>query len=172
MNNDDSKKNDKEKKDFFLPIVIIICIFNVLFNMFFFQLAFVHGTSMSPTLKPEQLLIINKISDIETYERGDVVIFDANGKKLIKRLIAFPNEKVQIIDNNIYINEEKIDDYVNVKMKDYGCLKEQITLKENEYIFLGDNRNNSLDCRDLGPIKKENIIGKIIFRFFPLDTEF
>lgn len=164
-------KNEK-KKDFFIPIVGIICVCSLLFNIFLFQLAFVNGNSMAPTMKAGQLLLINKIADVETYERGDIIIFDVNGRKLIKRLIGLPGETVQIIDNDIYINQEKIQDYIDVNIEEYGCLKEPVTLKEDEYFFLGDNRNNSLDCRELGPIKKDNIIGKIIFRFFPLDTQF
>lgn len=168
-----NNKTEKEKKkDFFIPITILICICSILFNMFFYQLAFVNGNSMFPTMKDGQLLIIDKISSTETYKRGDIIIFDVDGKKLIKRLVALPGETVQIKNNDIYINDNKIEDYVDIDMEDIGCLENTITLNKDEYVFLGDNRNNSSDSRKYGPIKKEKIIGKIIFRFFPLDTKF
>ena len=167
-------ENEKGKKkvDLFIPILILIVIASYFFNAYLFQLAFVNGSSMSPTMEHGQLLIINKVQDKSEYQRGDIIIFDNDGRKLIKRLIAFPGETVQIVENNIYINGEKIDDYVNVNMESYGVLEKPLTLKDGEYIFLGDNRNNSCDSREIGPVHIDNIVGKIIFRFIPLDTEF
>ena len=167
-----NEEKGKKKVDLFFPILILVVIASYLFNLFLFQLAFVSGSSMSPTMEHGQLLIINKVQDISEYQRGDVIIFDNNGTKLIKRLIAFPGETIQIVDNKIYINGEKIDDYVDVEMQSYGILEEPVTLKSDEYIFLGDNRNNSYDSREIGPIKTEKIVGRIIFRFWPLDTKF
>ena len=167
-----NEEKGKKKVDLFFPILILVVIASYLFNAFLFQLAFVSGWSMSPTMEHGQLLIINKVQDISEYQRGDIIIFDNNGTKLIKRLIAFPGETVQIVDNKIYINGEKIDDYVDVEMQSYGILEEPVTLKSDEYIFLGDNRNNSYDSREIGPIKTEKIVGRIIFRFWPLDTKF
>ena len=104
---------------------------------------------MSPTMEHGQLLIINKIQDKTEYQRGDIIIFDHNGTKLIKRLIAFPGEMVQIVDNKIYINGEKIDDYVNVDMISYGILEEPIILKENEYINHGEILHSTKDYQSL-----------------------
>ena len=63
-------------------------------------------------------------------------------------------------------SSEKIEDFVDVEMNSYGVLERPVTLKEDEYIFLGDNRNNSSDSREIGPVKAENVVGRIIFRFF------
>ena len=167
-----NEENGKKIVDLFFPILILVVIASYLFNSFLFQLAFVNGSSMSPTMEHGQLLVINKVQDISEYQRGDIIIFDNDGTKLIKRLIAFPGETVQIVDNKIYINGEKIDDYVEVEMQSYGVLETPTTLKEGEYIFLGDNRNHSYDSRDFGPVKAESIVGRIIFRFWPLDTNF
>ena len=167
-----NEEKGKKKVDLFFPILILVVIASYLFNAFLFQLAFVSGSSMSPTMEHGQLLVINKVQDISEYQRGDIIIFDNDGTKLIKRLIAFPGETVQIVDNKIYINGEKIDDYVDVEMQSYGVLETPTTLKEGEYIFLGDNRNHSYDSRDFGPVKTESIVGRIIFRFWPLDTNF
>lgn len=169
---DVTNKEEKKKMDWFFPILLLVVLASYLFNSYLFQLAFVNGSSMSPTMEHGQLLIINKIQPKEEYQRGDIVIFDDNGRKLIKRLIALPGETVQIVDNNIYINGEKIKDYIDVDMESYGKLEKPVKLGENEYIFLGDNRNNSCDSRELGPISIDKIVGRIIFRFLPLDTKF
>ena len=163
---------EKKKFDWFFPILILVVIASYFFNSYLFQLAFVNGDSMLPTMENRQLLIINKFQPVEEYERGDIIIFDNEGRKLIKRLIAFPGETVQIVDNNIFINGEKIEDYVDVDMESYGKLEKPLTLKENEYILLGDNRNNSYDSREIGPVNVEKFVGRIVFRFFPLDTKF
>ena len=163
-------KNKSDKK--FYITLICIFIFSILCNTFCFQLAQVNGSSMYPTMKDGQLLVISKLANKDEYQRGDIIIFKAHGKKLIKRLIGLPGETIQIIDNDIYINGEKIKDYVDVDMEDYGVLNDKITLKEDEYFFLGDNRNNSSDCRIFGAIHKSDIIGKIIFRFIPTSTKF
>lgn len=158
------------KDHYFVFIIVLIC--SIIFNMFFFQLAVVKGDSMYPTLKNGQLLIVNKIASTDTYERGDILICDVNGTKIIKRLIALPNETIQIIDNDIYINNEKIPDFIDVQMEDYGYLSSPLTLQEDEYVLMGDNRNNSLDSRSFGQVKEQNIIGKVVFRFLPLSTTF
>lgn len=161
-------KVDKNKG--FIISVIAVFIISFLFNAFIVQLAKVNGESMMPNFEPSQLLVVSKISSKDNYKRGDVIIFKYNGKKLIKRLVGLPGEKVQIIDNDIYINDSKIEDYVDIKMTEIENNKltgEGITLKEGEYIFLGDNRNNSIDSRRFGVVKKKDVIGKVILRFIP-----
>lgn len=161
-------KVDKNKG--FIISVIVVFIISFLLNAFVVQLAKVNGESMMPNFEPSQLLVVSKISSKDNYKRGDIIIFKYNGKKLIKRLVGLPGEKVQIIDNDIYINDSKIEDYVDIKMTEIENNKltgKGITLKEGEYIFLGDNRNNSIDSRRFGVIKKKDIIGKVILRFIP-----
>ena len=98
-------KNKSDKK--FYITLICIFIFSILCNTFCFQLAQVNGSSMYPTMKDGQLLVISKLANKDEYQRGDIIIFKAHGKKLIERLIGLPGETIQIIDNDIYINGER-----------------------------------------------------------------
>ena len=159
-------------KNYFI-IVLITSIVCFLINIFVVQLAQVNGSSMYPTLEDGQMLLVSKISKVTNdYERGDIVIFKHNGKNLIKRLIALPGETIQIIGNDIYINDKKIEDYVDVDMEEIrnNYFTDKVTLAEDEYVFFGDNRNNSVDCRQIGPVKRKDIVGKVILRFIPFDT--
>ena len=77
-----------------------------------------------------------------------------------------PGETISIKNNKVYIDDHKIkDDYAVGDTENV----EEITLKDNEYFVLGDNREVSKDSRVIGPIKKENIKGKAIFRLFPFN---
>lgn len=158
----------KKRENKLIVILIIVSICTILFNTFVAQLAQVSGDSMNPTLNSGQMLVISKLhKTADKFERGDIIIFDWNGKHLIKRLIGLPGETVQIKDNSIYINDKKIDDYVDIEVYDAGILSEGITLGEKEYIFLGDNRNNSTDSREFGAVNESVIIGKVLCRILP-----
>ncbi len=82
----------------------------------------------------------------------------------IKRVIGLPGETVQIIDSDIYINGKVVtENYGKEPIEDPGLAKNAITLGEDEYFVLGDNRNDSTDSRIIGPIKEESICGKVLF---------
>lgn len=155
-----------------LIIVIIIILFLMLYVVSVTQVV---GSSMYPTLKDGEVLILNKFQyrffDIK---RGDIVSLDYEDTKyLIKRIIGLPGETVKIVDNKLYINdkiyeEEYLSDdlqYDDFSLTDLGYSK----IPENMYLVLGDNRENSLDSREIGLIKEEDINGKISLRFWPLN---
>ena len=81
---------------------------------------------------------------------------------------SLPFETVQIIDGCIYINGEKLDDFVDVEIKNGGIASELLILGEGQYFLLGDNRNNSEDSRNewLGIVSQEQIKGKVLFKIF------
>lgn len=155
-----------------LIIVIIIILFLMLYVVSVTQVV---GSSMSPTLKDEEVLILNKFQyrffDIK---RGDIVSLDYEDTKyLIKRIIGLPGETVKIVNNQLYINDKIYEEeylandlnYDDFSLTDLGYSK----IPEDMYLVLGDNRENSLDSREIGLIKKEDINGKISLRIWPLN---
>lgn len=155
-----------------LIIVIIIILFLMLYVVSVTQVV---GSSMSPTLKDEEVLILNKFQyrffDIK---RGDIVSLDYEDTKyLIKRIIGLPGETIKIVNNQLYINDKIYEEeylandlnYDDFSLADLGYSK----IPEDMYLVLGDNRENSLDSREIGLIKKEDINGKISLRFWPLN---
>ncbi len=129
-----------------------------LVNCFFYQICFVVGNSMNPTLYNKELIVIKKYNLNLKY--NDIVVIKKNKKIVIKRIIGMPNDTIEIT-NYPYVNGEKFDDgYI----KDKGNLF-HVTLNDNEYFVLGDNRNESIDSRfeEIGVINKKDIIGKMIW---------
>lgn len=160
-------------KDTFKYLIIILIILFII--TFIVSITKVVGNSMNPTLKNGEVLILNKIkykfSDIK---REDIVSLKyADTKYLIKRVIGLPGENIEIINNKLYINgklytEEYLSNnlnYQDFRLSDLGFNK----IPDNMYLVLGDNREISLDSRKIGLIKKEDIEGKISFRFWPLN---
>jgi signal peptidase I len=135
------------------------------------------GSSMEPTLKADDSIIINKFSyRFSSPKRFDVIVFKQSGKEHsyynIKRIIGLPGETVQFKDGNIYINGSIVKEAANVEpMANYGLAEEPITLEENEYFVLGDNRNNSEDSRfaSIGNIRRDEIIGEAFLRLSPFN---
>ena len=134
------------------------------------------GSSMESTLAANDPIIINKFAyRISDPKRFDVIVFKQSGKEHsfynIKRIIGLPGETVFIKDGNIYINGEMIEEYSIVEpMINYGLAGEEISLEDNEYFVLGDNRNNSEDSRfaSIGNITRDEIIGKVLYAYPPL----
>lgn len=144
-------------------IIIIIAI--ILIRAFIITPVRVDGNSMKNTFEDGDLLLLFKLGNVD---RFDVVVLDEeyDDEIIIKRIIGLPGEKVEIKNGKIYINEEEIsDDYGYGETSDY----EKTTLSADEYFILGDNRLISKDSRYFGPVKEEEIMGKIILRFYPFN---
>ena len=135
------------------------------------------GSSMDNTLSADESIIINKFSyRVSDPKRFDVIVFKQSGKEHsfynIKRIIGLPGETIIMKEGGIYINNELLVDIVNVdELLNYGLAGEEITLEDNEYFVLGDNRNNSEDSRfaSVGNITKDEIIGKAAIRISPFN---
>lgn len=148
---------ERKTKIFFSILFIGLVVFIISQN--FYQLCFVRGISMQPTLQEGQMLIVKKYNVDINY--NDIVVINKNKKIIIKRIAGLPHDTVQINDY-VFINGEKKD---NIYTKNPGNAKEKIILKQNEFFVLGDNRQNSIDSRfdEIGIIREDEIIGKIIF---------
>ena len=149
----------KEKIKDFLPYLIILVVV-VLFRTFIATPIKVDGMSMYPTLEGNEIMILNKLGKIQRY---NIVVVKEEKEDLIKRVIGLPNETIEIVEGNIYINGKKIEEnYGKGETSDYPKTK----LKSDEYFVLGDNRENSKDSRSIGPVKKKQIKGNTSFIIF------
>ena len=153
---------DAFKYILFIVIVLLIVIYVV-------GLQQIVGDSMNPTFNNGDIVIIDKLTPrFNNIKRGDIISFYYDDSKfLVKRVIGLPGESVKIKDNKIYINDKVINDYVyNTNTEDFTLEYDKIP--DNHYFVLGDNRSNSLDSREIGLIKKENIIGKKVIKIWPI----
>lgn len=163
--------------DIIETIVIALAIFVIIY-LFLFQPHQVRGNSMSPNLHDNNYLLTDKISyRLNNPKRGEIVIFVAPKNEeydYIKRIVGLPEEKVSINENNqVLINDQKLDEsYLPTGTETFGGafleIGKTITVPEDEYFILGDNRNHSSDSRDWGFVPRKNIIGKAWFRYWPL----
>ncbi|MDO5156947.1 MAG: signal peptidase I [Eubacteriales bacterium] len=138
----------------------------------------VSGESMCDTLYDEDNLWVSKISyRLHDPERFDIVVFPAenNTTYYIKRIIALPGEKIRIDEEGkIYINDEVLEENYGKEVIEedlVGRAYENVTLGDDEYFVMGDNRNRSLDSREeeVGNIKREDLKGKAVLRIWPLN---
>ena len=153
----------------------VIFALTFLFITFVAQRTEVSGSSMEPTLQDGDSLVVDKVSyRFSDPSRYDIVIFPyqyGNNQYFIKRVIGLPGETVRIDENgNIYINGSKLSEgYGAEVISDPGRAFEGVTLGEDEYFVMGDNRNHSMDSRDIsvGNIHKKKILGKAFIRVYP-----
>lgn len=161
-------------KDTFGYILVIIAV--ILVANYVVTLQQNVGPSMQPTLNNGDALILNKTAyKLGAVKRNDVIAFLYDGTKyLVKRVIGLPGERIDYKDNVLYINGKAYnenflsDDVITTDfiMEDIkGC--EDGTIPENTYLVLGDNRTDSMDSRDIGVVKKEDIMGKTTLRIWP-----
>ena len=175
------KKEDKEiniVKDLLFLCMYILIVIGICWAVLTYvgQRTEVSGESMSNTLHSGDTLWIDKLEyEFGSPKRFDVVVFPYEEEEdtfYIKRIIGLPGETVYIDEEGtIYINDEPLegDKYGREPIAEdkRGVASEEVTLGDDEYFVLGDNRNNSRDSRfeDVGNIHKDVIIGKAVFRF-------
>ena len=156
-----------------LAVAFVIALF---LNHYIIVNANVPTGSMENTIQPGDRLIGFRLSyQKEGPKRGDIIIFNYpvdESETYIKRVIGLPGETVQIIDGYVYINGEKLDENYGAEvMNDAGRAAEPITLGDDEYFVLGDNRNDSTDSRDpdVGVLKKSDLMGRAWLRIYPFN---
>ena len=164
----------KELMGWIVYIIIIVALAWVIIT-FVGQRTQVSGSSMETTLSDGDQLIVDKMSYLfRDPNRYDIVVFPYQYEEntyYIKRIIGLPGETVQIVDGYVYIDGQQLDEhYGNEVMLDPGTAEEPVTLEDDEYFVLGDNRNNSQDSRaaNVGVIHRKDLLGRAWIRIWPL----
>ena len=160
-----------------LQIIVAAVVIAFVLNNFVIANSRIPTGSMENTIMSHSRVIGSRLSYIkDDPERGDIVIFRyPDNEKLyyVKRVIGLPGETVQVIDGYAYIDGQQLtsDIYGAEIMDSPGIAAEPITLGEDEYFLLGDNRNHSSDSRDpsVGILHREDLIGKAWVRIYPFD---
>jgi signal peptidase I len=159
-----------------LKIAVIALAIVIPIRYFLFQPFFVKGQSMEPNFENGDYLIVDELSyRIRQPERGEVIVFKYPqdlSQRYIKRIIGLPGETVEIKDGKVTIfgkdSQPKVlneSGYLPVYLATSGDLR--ITLGENEYFVMGDNRPVSYDSRGWGPVPEQDIIGRVLIRAWP-----
>ena len=178
-------KVKNELMEWVQAILITLVIF-LIYN-FFFATTTVYNTSMYPTLVEKDMLFMLKIGSVE---QGDIVSFkseltlskedyqslnflqrfmhkEGERKNLIKRIIAGPNDTIEIAEGVVIVNGSVLDEsYISTATTKDVPLQ---TVPKGKYFVMGDNRNVSYDSREMGFVDEDDIIGKVIFRFLPFN---
>jgi len=159
-------------------IIVLALIIVVPLRLFLFQPFIVRGSSMEPNFHNGDYLIVDEISHrFSEAKRGEVVVLknpkDAS-QRFIKRIVGLPGETVQIQGGQVSITEEGKNQVLNessyLSGVTYTLGNLTVSLGANEYFVLGDNRPASSDSRYWGVLPRENIIGKVFVRVFPIQS--
>ena len=157
--------------------IILICLLALVIVFYFGRQVKNSGDSMRPAVLDGDIVLVNRmIYDASKPKRGDIIVFKPNGnenaRSYIKRIIGLPGETVQIVGSDIFINGQILEEDYGLEPIQYANrASEPITLGEDEYFVLGDNRNDSSDSRDpaVGNVKRSQIVGKAWLRIWPLN---
>ena len=153
-----------------VAVLVVVAAIAVLITTLFLPILQISGDSMSPTLQHDEIVILLKTKD---FERGDLIGFYYQGKILLKRVVALPEDEVAIdAEGNVYVNGELLEEpYVTEKGLGDCDLEFPYKVPGTGYFVLGDQRSNSVDSRNsvIGSISRDDIIGKVFIRAWPLD---
>jgi signal peptidase I len=157
-----------------LMILVLALVLVALLRVGVYEPAYIPSASMENTLQIGDRVLIDHRSSLHgKWQRGDIVLFKADEKwggqdeTLIKRVIGLPGETVEVLDGQVCVDGRAIAAEPYVKEKPIAEDVPPVTLGPGEYYVMGDNRNNSDDSRNNGPVKEENIRGRAVMIFYP-----
>ncbi len=170
-------KKIKYRKDFrkilrsTISSLLVVAAIAVLVSMLFLPVLRVTGSSMTPTMQNDELIICSKRSN---FKQGDIVAFYYNNKILLKRVIGTAGDYIDIKDDGtVYVNGEKLDEpYVKEPALGTCDLEMPYQVPDNRIFVMGDHRSVSIDSRSstVGCIADEYVIGRVIFRIWPFES--
>ena len=152
-----------------ISVLIVVAAVAVLIATLFLPILQVSGDSMSPTLEHDEIVVLLKT---KSYDQGDLIAFYYQGKILLKRVIALPEDEVVIdAEGTVYVNEAQLEEpYVTEKSLGDCDLEFPFKVPGTGYFVLGDCRSNSVDSRNsvIGAVTPDDIIGRVFVRVWPL----
>ncbi|MCH8864405.1 MAG: signal peptidase I [Chloroflexi bacterium] len=160
-------------RTFFREVVLTLIFAVVIFFLLqaTVQSFIVVGISMKPSLENGQRILVSKATYyLHEPERGDILVFqppENNQDDYIKRIIALPGDTVEIKENRVYVNGSQLEEDYIKSAPSYKV--PEMTVPENRYFVLGDNRNNSNDSHNGWVVPRENIVGKAWLSIWPPD---
>jgi len=158
-----------------IKIIFAAVIMAFLLRTFVVDGFIVSGDSMSPSILEDDYIFIDRISYLFSEpKRGDIVVVQprSSSAKIIKRVIGLPGERISVsdIDGNLHLKSDRrdagivlVEDYLNFPYMTPNVGISEIKLDPKEYFVLGDNRFISIDSRELGPVDRWDIKGKVFF---------
>lgn len=161
--------------DFIQTLVVFGAIFAIIY-LFVAQPHKVSGNSMVPTYLNGDYILTDKITyRFRDPKRGEVIVLknpENESQDFIKRIMALPGDTIRIENNSVYLNDQLITEPylppdVKTKPRDFLTDRTNIKVGPNQYFVFGDNREHSSDSRDWGGITREEIVGKVFFRYWP-----
>jgi signal peptidase I len=155
-------------RDIFISLGI-----SAFFIIFLYQPVKVEGTSMLPGLEDQERIFINKfVYRWEPISRGDIIVFRYPrdpSKSYIKRVIGAPGDRVVIDRGRVYVNGYLQHEwYVPLRFKDDRSFPE-IVVPPDSFFVMGDHRSMSQDSREFGPVERDNVLGKAVLVYWPMD---
>ena len=152
-----------------ISVLIVVAAVAVLIATLFLPILQISGDSMSPTLEHDEIVVLMKTKE---FDRGDLIGFYYQGKILLKRVIALPDDEVVIDgEGNVYVNAQLLEEpYIIDKGLGDCDLEFPFTVPGTGYFVMGDRRSNSVDSRNsvVGAVTQDDIIGKVSVRVWPL----
>lgn len=159
-------------------LVLIVLVF-LLFSTFIISQNVIPSPSMVSTVNIGDRILVSRLPFYYRLpQQGEIIVFDGpDGYPWIKRVIGMPGDEIDIREGNIYINQEAVDEsayLMETGISELSPIIETVidypyTVPEGHYFLLGDNRLESVDCRYIGAISEDKIIGKAFFRIYPFN---
>lgn len=133
----------------------------------------VESASMLPTLAPGDVVLVSRTPPtVADLEHGDLVVFQSpdDGQQALKRVVGLPGEDLVVRDGVLFVDEVPVTEpYVDHALID-GYYSRTFTVPKGSAFVLGDNRGNSVDSRDYGPVDGDDLKGRVMFRIWPLGS--